>query len=431
MNLKNSATAYLLMILLCCVSNIIHAAAQAKFLITPTADATTSWLLPSNFTETIQYQVTNQTQVTYQLMMTPISGVTQVTTGTNVCAQFFTLKAKESCLLTLQIDGSQIPSSGIHGGPVICKTNNSNPDPFLCSKPSTKNTLAVSSTAPGEHIYVTNAGADSLTMCQVNPATARLSNCDTAATGLSLPEAVTINPTGNFLYVANPGNNTISLCQRDTATGTLSGCGDAGGTGFLLPSGVTVNPQGDILYISNGGNLVGVSACDINPTTGSISKCNHNTSSSFDNAFDITLNTSGTHAYVANFTDSSVAVCEVHNKRLLNCQAVFSSTFSGPEGVTVDPLSRFLYVANNTSNQVSVCGINNTSNLPKNCEITDGQFSGIGNVGLSQSGTSGYVPDFIGNRLFHCHANSITGALSACLNLEVSGLNNPAGIVLK
>jgi 6-phosphogluconolactonase (cycloisomerase 2 family) len=400
-------------------------------LITPTAGTITSWLLPSNFIETIQYQVTNQTPVTYQLIMTPISGVTQVTTGSNVCAQFFTLKPQESCLLTLQINGSQIPSSGINGGPVICKTNNSNPDPFLCSKPNTQNTLAVSSTTPGEHIYVTNAGADSLTMCQVNPATARLSHCDTAVTGLSLPEAVTINPAGNFLYVANPGNNTISLCQRDATTGALSACGDAGGIGFILPSGVTVNPAGDILYISNGGNLVGVSACDINPTTGKISNCIHNTSPSFDNAFDITLNTGGTHAYVANFTDSSVAVCEIRNKLLCDCQAVFSSAFSGPEGVTVDPLSRFLYVANNTSNQVSVCGINNTSNLPENCDITDGQFSGIGNVGLSQTGTSAYVPDFINNRLFHCNANSITGALSACFNLDVNGLNNPAGIVLR
>ncbi|MDX2345445.1 MAG: beta-propeller fold lactonase family protein [Legionella sp.] len=432
MRLKNKL--FLCLTLLGCIFafQTAHAAARAKFAITPTAGSITSWLLPSNFTETIQYQVTNQMPRAYNLIMTPISGVTQITTGSGVCSSTFTLAPQQGCLLTLQINGDQIPASGIYAGPIICKTNNGSPDPFLCSQPSLNNTLAVSSTTSGEHIYITNAGANTLSMCQVNPATGRLTNCDNSAvTGLSLPEAVTINPTGDFLYVANPGSNTITVCQRNTTTGALSGCTDAGGTSFNLPSGVTVNPLGTILYVSNGTNLSGVSACDIDTSTGLLSNCINNTSSSFAGAFDITLNTTGTRTYVANFTNSTVAVCDVADKLVTNCQEAASTTFSGPEGVTLSPDNKFLYVANNTSNQVSVCEVDTITGLLNNCEITNDNFSGIGNVGLSEFGTSAYVPDFIGNRLFLCDASAVNGRLSSCENLFFTGLNNPAGIVLR
>jgi 6-phosphogluconolactonase (cycloisomerase 2 family) len=429
--LKKYIFLYTCLSLFFCVSHLTHAAARAKFAITPTADTITAWLLPSNFTETIQYQVTNQTPSTYQLSMTPITGVTQLTTGTNVCGNTFTLASQQSCLLNLQLNGDQIPASGINSGPVICKTNNGVTSAFLCAQPSIGNTLAVSTTTPGAYIYITNAGDDTLTMCQINPATGRLTHCNTAATGLSLPEAVTINPAGSFLYIANPGNNTISLCQRNTSNGTLSACQNAGGAGFLLPSGVAVNPDGNILYVSNGANLVGVSACDINTSTGTISNCMSNTSASFDGAFDIALNTAGTKTYIANFTDSTIAVCDVSNKILSNCQAVSSTTFSGPEGVTLSPTDRFLYIANNTSNQVSVCEVDAVTGLLSHCEITNGHFSGIGNVGLNTFGTSAYVPDFIGNRLSLCDTSAVNGRLSSCENLSNVSLNNPAGVILR
>jgi hypothetical protein len=58
----------------------------------------------------------------------------------------FTLQSKQSCLLTLSINGSLIPTSGLHSGPTICKTKGASanePDSFFCSQASEVNRLNV------------------------------------------------------------------------------------------------------------------------------------------------------------------------------------------------------------------------------------------------------------------------------------------------
>jgi hypothetical protein len=158
---KNSALVLMTGMLLLSSSALY---ALPKFSIVPTAGSITSLLLPSNFTETLSYQVTNQTNITRTLTMVPITGVTQ-TTGAGVCPSPFTLSPHQTCNLTLSINGSQIPSTGISSGPVICKTkspNDSSPDPLLCSQPDSGNILAVSTTTSGQHAYVANQVGNSI-----------------------------------------------------------------------------------------------------------------------------------------------------------------------------------------------------------------------------------------------------------------------------
>ena len=78
-------------------SSLLHAA-QPKFSIIPVNGSITSILLPSNFTETVQYQVTNQTKLA--ITMVPIAGVSQTTAGVGVCPNPFTLAMQENCTLT-------------------------------------------------------------------------------------------------------------------------------------------------------------------------------------------------------------------------------------------------------------------------------------------------------------------------------------------
>ena len=121
----------------------VNFAATPKFLLTPTSR--TKATLATNQTATITYKVTNQTVITRTLTIKPISGATQITTGSGACANPFTLSPGSSCDLVLRFVGS--PSAAtIVGGPVVCKTKsstNTDPDPFLCSQPATADKLLI------------------------------------------------------------------------------------------------------------------------------------------------------------------------------------------------------------------------------------------------------------------------------------------------
>lgn len=118
-------------------------AAQPKFTFAPLTPTTVQGTTDDPIT--VQYSVTNQTDVTRTLTMRPIVGVTQVTTGQNACATPFTLAPHESCTLTIEIPAGVVPPR-VLGGPEVCKTiseQNTQPDPLLCSQPSAVDTLNI------------------------------------------------------------------------------------------------------------------------------------------------------------------------------------------------------------------------------------------------------------------------------------------------
>jgi len=126
-------------------STYIHAASQAKFTIMPTTPTTVQ--VAANGTAIVRYQITNQTKITRILIMTPIASISQTTGGVNACANPFMLTPKQSCFLTLQLNGTTLPKAGVHGGPVVCKTKgagDNSPDAFLCSQASQANSLQIS-----------------------------------------------------------------------------------------------------------------------------------------------------------------------------------------------------------------------------------------------------------------------------------------------
>ncbi|MDF1684185.1 MAG: hypothetical protein P1U36_05965, partial [Legionellaceae bacterium] len=126
-----------------CLLPVLHAGSQPVFTVVPVSSPMIH--LPINGVATIDYVVTNQTQITRNLIMASIQGIKQVTTGTGICSNPFVLGSKEACTLKLSILGNQINHQTI-GGPKICQTqaDNLTPKPFLCSQPSKANLLNIS-----------------------------------------------------------------------------------------------------------------------------------------------------------------------------------------------------------------------------------------------------------------------------------------------
>jgi DNA-binding beta-propeller fold protein YncE len=431
--LKNSLVIFITGVLLLSVNSLY--AGSARFSIVPIS-ATTVFLLPNNFTETVSYQVTNQTSVTRTLTMVPMAGVSQ-TTANGGCPNPFTLAPQQSCTLNLAITANQVPASGISGGPVICKTNSAtdlSPDAFVCSQPDAANALAVSLTgSKGQHAYIANQLGNSVSFCQVNPATGLLTQCSVTATGTQGVEGIGINPAGTFFYSANPANNTITVCQVNQGTGALLNCVDSGGTGFNLNNAISFSPDGSILYTANlGGGLGSVSACVINPATGLLSSCVNNTSPTFATPADMAVNAAGTFAYVANRAANTVSVCNVSGQTVNSCNGLSGSLFSGPEGVTLSADGLHAYISNAVSKQIVVCDIlQDGTGLLANCSATDGQFAGTGNIGLNNLNTLAYVPNELLNVVFVCNVAPLTGQLSGCLPSLGSGFVGPAGVLVQ
>ncbi|WP_419420472.1 hypothetical protein ACNVED_04010 [Legionella sp. D16C41] len=122
-------------------SIFLQAAAIPTFSIIPLTPTTTQ--VPLDFNTDINYKVTNNTKITRTLTMVPIIGVQQNMVAGS-CSNPFILAPGQSCTLALQAKGSDLPPSGVHGGPVICKTKgpgNNQPDAFLCSQPSPNSLL--------------------------------------------------------------------------------------------------------------------------------------------------------------------------------------------------------------------------------------------------------------------------------------------------
>ncbi|KTD64299.1 lactonase family protein [Legionella spiritensis] len=416
------------------LSSSIIKASKPLFDIVPVPGSITSLLLPVNFMETVQYQVTNQSRITRTLTMKAIQGASQITNGAGDCSNPFILAPGQTCTLTLLVNGSQVPSSGISGGPVVCKTigpTNPNPDPLLCYQPSQQNTLAVSTTTAGQFAYVANQFNSTISFCQANPATGFLTRCTVTAGGLGAPEAIAFNPAGTLFYAGNTSTNSISICRVNQSTGALYGCADAGGAGFDFPTGIAFSPDGTIIYTSNLGGA-GVISCLVDGTTGQLSACINNLSVTFAAPSDMAVNSLGTLAYIANRLTSTVSVCRVSGQMVHACDNSSGSNFDAPEGITLSPTGRHAYIANAGNRKIIVCGIREDgTGFLDNCSATDGPFEGTGSVGFNSSGQVAYVPNQITNQVFICNTTPPNGELSQCKPSLGMGFIGPAGIVLR
>lgn len=128
----------------------VQAGAQPKFSIEVAEGGRAPAELPLNATATAIYKITNNTRIKRLLTMVPITGISQINTNMEgACNNPFELYPGYSCFLHLRLTSNQL-GTGVHSGPVICKTrgNENSPDPFLCSEAAGSNKLNVTVIAP-------------------------------------------------------------------------------------------------------------------------------------------------------------------------------------------------------------------------------------------------------------------------------------------
>lgn len=99
----------------------------------------TTIAVPANATAIVQYRVTNQSSTSHTLTLQFIPAITQITAGPGLCGNPFILKGKNSCILSLQINGSQLKDTPINDGPVVCQQGSMN----QCYRPSKADILHI------------------------------------------------------------------------------------------------------------------------------------------------------------------------------------------------------------------------------------------------------------------------------------------------
>ena len=236
----------------------VNFAATPKFLLTPTSR--TKATLATNQTATITYKVTNQTAITRTLTIKPISGATQITTGSGACANPFTLSPGSSCDLVLRFVGS--PSAvTIAGGPVVCKTKsstNTDPDPFLCSQPATADKLLITrieaksqlSISPSRLTLTAGSPYTPGTITVTNNSTRTIKNVAANLSGTALSGYVTQNSSACTSLISGASCQLI-FTPSSTAVSTTS-FPIQGTNSTAVGAKITIsNPAAPSLYVTN------------------------------------------------------------------------------------------------------------------------------------------------------------------------------------
>lgn len=173
----------------------------------------------------IKYTVTNQSHKTHKLVMKPISGITQNTTGGN-CSAPFTLEYLKSCTLELFVDGSRLNAS-IRGGPIVCELGN----PNQCYQPSSDNSLNITRTPLARYVITPTA----------------------AVNGSITPNAPkTVVSGGSATFTATPG-----IGYQVDQWSVDGGLAQKGGSRFILMN-VDANHAVDVTFTQKGTLYVGL-----------------------------------------------------------------------------------------------------------------------------------------------------------------------------
>lgn len=427
---------------------------------------------------TIQYNVTNQTAVTRTLTMTPITGVTQITTGADVCTQPFTLTSKQSCILTLSINGSHAPAH-IITSPEICKAKmDGASDPFLCSRSSFAHRLNITrvpenmsglSVTPSILTLTASGASGNLTITNLSSGlTARnvaanlgaldahitqdATNCITVLPGAScnlnfasvnIPVPVNQVPvtgtntsiTTGAIGVNGPPDQTIAITAGSPLTLTTSNANTgtmiiSNTSGAEIAAGVTAHVESTALngYVTSdtcpaipaGGSCTltfTAGSTVVNPTEFPI--YGEKTTSAVGIITIITP-----YAYLTSSNSNQVHHCVIssQNESFINCTLQNLSTLNNPRGIVINPAGTLAYVTNDNgfSGSVSQCTINTSTGSFDNSCINSGatNLDRPRDIVINASNSYAYIADFQ-NKMVQCVVTG-TGALNTCSALSVS-----------
>lgn len=214
--------------------------------------------VPSNADAAIRYRVTNQSSRSHELTMLPIQGISQTATGSGICSNLFVLAPKQSCILSLTVNGSQL-AGVVSGGPKICQKVNQN----LCYQPSAADVLQITPAPPiqdttisvnGSPLSLTANGATGSLTIHNNSLVEEAFNIVSDFSGTALEGNVT--ETGNTCDIVEPGANcTLTYTPGNTMVAQ---------TNFTI-QGTNTNALTAAIAIESGSTLT-----QVNPNSGTV-----------------------------------------------------------------------------------------------------------------------------------------------------------------
>ena len=251
------------------------------------------------------------------------------------------------------------------------------------------------------------------------------------------PEALAVN--GNYLFVANIGGG-MSSCLIDGITGELSNCQSAttpqNAAQIYAPDGISIGSNGGTTYAyiasSGGANPAhqGVSRCTVNG--GALQSCSFGTGDgSYSLPSDLVL--WNNYIYVTNFYNGDTPYCDSSITSCLSLATPPSNLFDKPEGLFITTLASntYAYFTNHGNNTVTLCTVSSINSFT-NCTITDGYFTGFGNLTILNNIVNpkkAYIPSGL-KSISICDVSMTDGTLSQCVNSTEVGFNNPSGLVI-
>ncbi|MCE3044036.1 YncE family protein [Legionella sp. 16cNR16C] len=213
--------------------------------------------------------------------------------------------------------------------------------------------------------YITGQSSNSVTQCDVTPGTGALTNCQASgATGISLPQQITLNPAGTFAYIVNFTGG-ATKCTVNAPAGNLSGCVPSGAVVGFAPGGIAINSAGTRAYITSLGTDT-ISVCNINAGTGLLSGCVNSGATGLNGVRTLTFNSTETIAYITNQDTPSVSQCTVNGVtgQFLACADSGATALSTAFGIVLDDANEFAYISNPGNSTITKCTIDSlTGNL--------------------------------------------------------------------
>ncbi|MBL7481135.1 IPT/TIG domain-containing protein [Legionella sp. 27fs60] len=343
----------------------------------------TTRAVPANGTATVQYRITNQSKSANKLIMQALHGITQITSGFDICGSPFVLTSKGSCILSLQINGSQL-NAPIMEGPIVCQHDKS---PHQCYQPGKSDSLHITQAPPildanisvnGSPLTLTVNGASGQLVISNSSTEVAATNITSNFTGTALDGNVTetgntcaqVPPGSSCTLTFTPGNTVVPLTNfsiQGTNTNALTAA-------IKIESGSTltqVNPNsgtaaGGVTVTLTGSGLTGAT----NVTFGGASATNINvintstvtaiTPAHVAGVVDVVIDTPAGGATLVNgYTYVTTAPGQASNGGVIAC---INGGFFNLIAATVDNSSSIIWGAFTATNAIStVRGANNTA----------------------------------------------------------------------
>ncbi|NNM58836.1 MAG: hypothetical protein HKM04_03390 [Legionellales bacterium] len=198
-------TRWILSISLLLFSSLLLAG-QSIWTFTPVSGFPPTVSVAPGGTATIKYTMTNQSSQTHTLVMTPIAGITQVTTAGN-CGNPFILTNHQSCTLTLTVDGNTLPGN-ITGGPQVCQQGSQ----LQCYQPNFADSLQITKVANNTAGITVSPSTLALTAYSQTPGYLTVTNTSTSITATNI--VATLPP--SWTDVSQNASQCVSVAPEES-----------------------------------------------------------------------------------------------------------------------------------------------------------------------------------------------------------------------